>query len=107
MAINRSILHDRLLQVLRDFSKDAIESRQVSRRLKDLLPRRLREIHSQHRTLARSSGAAERLALTDATYLAHLNEVTQVSEAAHEARVQYETHMMLFEARRTLRLFNR
>jgi len=107
MSFNRAILHDRLLNVLRDYSRDAIESRQVGRRLRDLLPRRLREIHRKHRELARSSGAAERMALTDADYLSHIEEIANVTHSALEARVQYETHMMLFEARRTLRRFVR
>ena len=93
MSFNRAILHDRLMIVLRDYSREAIENRQVSRRLKDLLPRRLKEIHNRHRSADRTAGAAERLALT--------------SKSAHEARIQYETHMMLFEARRTLRHFVR
>ena len=93
--------------VLRDYSREAIENRQVSRRLKDLLPRRLKEIHNRHRSADRTAGAAERLALTDSTYLKHIEEVSEVSKSAHEARIQYETHMMLFEARRTLRHFVR
>jgi hypothetical protein len=105
MAFNRSILHDRLLVLLRDFSREAIESRQIGRRLRDLLPQRLKRIHARHRALARTSGAAERLALIDSDYLEHLEEISLVTQSALEARIQYETHLMLFEARRTLRHF--
>lgn len=102
-SFNRAILHDRLLHCLREFATTATESKQVSRRLRDLLPLRYREILSRYRPQAQSVAAAERAALTDKAYLAHIDELISVASSFHEARVQYETHMMLFEARRSLR----
>jgi hypothetical protein len=116
--MNKAILNDRLMRLISRFGQNAMEGRQVARRLDALLPQRLRELKSEHgctvRARRESSGGresvqsrAERLALTDPRYLAHLEELAAIQSEAVAARVQYETHVMLFEARRSLRLVKR
>ena len=93
----------------------SLESRQVAKRLGALLPARFQDLRRDHARAAKhrrnadgaASAAAERLALTDPRYLKYVEELTQVSGQAAEARVQYETHVMLFKARQTLGGFRR
>jgi len=106
MPLSRAILHERLLAVIRAFGSRAAEHRQVARRLRALLPERLKSLHRAHRGAAdseSSSARAERHTLIDPTWLAHVEEVVAMSHSATLARIEYETHMMLFEARRSLR----
>lgn len=99
--MNRSILSDRLTRLIGEFAKTAMESRQVARRLSDLLPARFQEIKREH--ARRQTGHAERMALTDPRYINALEELGEVSGQAIISRVQYETHSMLYKAQQTLR----
>lgn len=98
--MNPAILNDRLTRLISEFAHQAMESRQVARRLEDLLPSRLAEIRRAH---GRRGGDGERVALTDPRYLEALEELGDISAQAVLARVQYETHSMLFKARQSLR----
>jgi hypothetical protein len=48
---------------------------------------------------------AMRHAVIDPQYIQHVNELVQVASEARAARVQYETHLMLIEARKSLRRY--
>jgi hypothetical protein len=74
----------------------------VSKRLGDLLPDRLRRIkYAQGPEMTRSK--AERVALLDEYYQKSVQEYLDMFKNGVEARIQYETHMMLYQARRSLR----
>lgn len=98
--------HETLLIHTRSFSRTAWDHQQVAERLRKLIPERLRLLKHEHRT-GRKAAQAERRALNDDNYLKFLDEYLNVYRDAMEARVQYETHMMLIEARKTLRVFRK
>jgi hypothetical protein len=101
--MQRSILHDRLISLIRGYGAKAAEHRQVARRLRALLPERFKAINSQHRRRLTSAADAERAALIDSDWINHVEEVVAITHAATHARIEYETHLMMFEARRSLR----
>ena len=119
-VMNNAILTERLVRHISRYGREALTGRQVCRRLDVLLPQRLRELKADHARRVQQDRApsnrakseriqakAERCALTDARYLGFIDEITSIHGDALLARVQYETHVMLFEARRSLRLFKR
>lgn len=97
-----TIPNERLLQLLANESRAALESRQVALRLKKLLPTRLHDIKASYNTQYGASKAI-RLALTDKAYQQAIDEYLKVQNHAVEARIQYETHFMLYQARRSLK----
>jgi hypothetical protein len=99
--------HDRLAEKVKTFSALAVDNRQVAARLRDLLPRRFFEIKSKHYAYTKHAGRAERMAFTDPAYLKFIEEFVEVNSEAVHARVQFETHLMLIDARKSLRAFNR
>src|SRR5687767_5499545 len=111
LPFNLKILDERLKTLITRFGQEARESRQIARRLHDLLPRRFRELKREHAAehdhpgaaRRRGGAVADRMTLTDERYLEHIDEMCAIQARAREARIQYETHMMLFEARRSLR----
>lgn len=105
--MNIKQLHDTLLQRIHRFGASAREYRQVHKRLEQLLPDRLGSIISQLRRKGLGPSEAARNAYVSEEFLAHVDELVEVSGTSFESRVQYETHMMLFEARRTLRALRR
>lgn len=105
--MNIKQLHDTLLQRIHRFGATARESRQVHKRLEQLLPDRIGSIVGQLRRRGMGSSEATRNAYVSAEFLAHVDELVEVAATSFESRIQYETHMMLFEARRTLRAFQR
>jgi hypothetical protein len=102
--INPAILTERLSRLIGEFASAAMESRQVAKRLADLLPSRLAELKREH---GRRGADAERLALTDPRYLQAIEELGDVSGKAAQARINYETHAMLYKARQSLRAHRR
>ena len=90
----------------RDHGRESLEAGQVGRRLDSLLPQRLKELTAARRD-GRRAGQAERLALTDEAYRAYVDELVAIRASGRQARVEYETHIMLIEARRTLRALAR
>ncbi len=87
------------------FSKKAVDARQVSARLRELMPSRFKDVCSRYRKVARSAAQAERYALADESYVSYVDELLETSSVAFHSRVQYETHMMLVQARQSLRFF--
>lgn len=97
---------DDLIAALKDLSSRSREARQLSKRLKELLPSRLSEVKNS--LAARMpAGQATRYALEHPTYGAAVDEYLQIRLLSHESWVQYETHLMLFKARRSLNGWNR
>lgn len=99
---------EKLLRCIQRHAQETMAARQVARRLETLLPRRLKEIERTHRNeVGRPkpmlASQAQRIALCDPTYLSFVEEFLKLNGDANYGRIQYETHMMLFEARRSLR----
>lgn len=105
MASNWTLHHTDLMDRITAAGRKAAESRQISRRLVELLPLRLRDIKSRYRRRYDdwSATRAERLALSDAEYIGYVEEVALLKHQAISARIEYETLMLVFEARRSLR----
>ena len=104
--MNVKQLHDTLIHRIHRFGAAAREYRQVYRRLEQLIPDRLGGIVSQLRRKGMGSSEATRNAYVSDEFITHVNELVEVAATSFESRIQYETHMMLFEARRTLRAFH-
>jgi len=97
-----TIPHEQLVKIIQTQARLAIENRQVAQRLDRLLPSRLAAT-KRGLTKGNSASTALRLALIDDDYIKHIEELAHLKGAAHHARIQYETHLMLIEARRSLR----
>ena len=98
---------DLLNRLITNFGNSTQENRQIAKRLNTLLPIRLKEIKQEHSETARSAALAERLALTDERYQDFILELNDIKSANHLARMQYETHLMLVDARSSLRALRR
>lgn len=106
--MNVGLPHERLTQLISRFGSTAIESRQIAKRLHDLLPSRLAELKREHSRRPGGGGSrAEREALVDERFAKHVDEYVSIQSRSIEARIQYETHAMLFKARQSLRAFRR
>lgn len=101
--MNLQVVNERLTRLISRFAEAAMETRQVAKRLNGLLPARFSELKREHARQTRSAGVAERMALTDPRYVSYLEELSSIAFSAAEARVQYETHAMLYKARQSLR----
>jgi hypothetical protein len=99
--------NEQLVNRIKGFAQESLEHRQISRRLRDLLPTRYHDLKYRYRGRLHSSAKAERAALIDASYKKHIEEFVEVNHIASQARIQYETHLMLLQARQTLRALNR
>lgn len=81
------------------------EARQIASRLKKLLPLRLNDIKKSclyDSAEGTTVSKAKRQALTDERYLDALDEYLQIYSKSLLARIQWDTHRMLMEARRSL-----
>jgi len=101
-----NLQNESLIRLISKFGSTAQEARQVSKRIISLLPTRLSELKREH---CRSHNAmrAERMALADTRYEGFINETLDVTFQATRARVEYETHTMLYKARQSMNAFRR
>ena len=97
------ISNDNLTKLIASQGRVCADLRQVTKRLDSLLPLRLSSIKQKYRQDGIKATKSEYLALTDAGYTDFLEEFVEVASSATEARIQYETHLMLFKARQSLR----
>ena len=100
---------EQLSHAIRGHAQAAVQARQIYRRLAALLPTRLKAVREQlqqHQSADSLSKALKNRTLIRAIasddYVYYIDELVAVAANAHEERVQYETNMMLFEARRTI-----
>lgn len=101
-ALDTKMPAERLSALIQKFGQEALEARQVARRLGDLLTQRFYDLKREHsRHLPGSPG--ERAALTDSRYQDYIEEYCHVAHQSLVNRIQYDTHMMLLKARQTLR----
>jgi len=90
--------NQRLRHHISEAGRRQAEARQVARRVRELLPERLLQIEREYRR-SLPPGKARRQALRDPRYLASIEELANVSAAATEARIAWETGRMLWNAR--------
>ena len=101
--MNLRILHDHLVRKIHQFGADAREHRQVYRRLSQLLPDRWKTLVTQHRARGLGPSDSARAAFVSDEFTGHIDEIVAFGASTLEARIQYETHIMLIDARRTIR----
>lgn len=102
--LQKSLHHEDLTHMITRFGRAAMENRQISKRLRALLPERLASLkRSCQESKQVGAGAAERHALASPDYQKLVDELANLSGDAHQARVQYETHLMLVFARQSMR----
>lgn len=99
-VFDRFYSREQLFQLISVFAKKSVESRQVSSRLRKLLPERLGEIKRLHQKDVRASKAS-RLALCDQRYRSFVREYVDLKEEALTSRIQWETHRMYYYSKKT------
>ncbi len=97
---------ERLSNLIAHLGRKSIEANQIARRLRHLLPERLRDIHRDLKSRFGYSKAL-RLALVDRRYEKHIEELVDIRHAALDAKIRREAHLMLFKARQSLQSFER
>jgi len=96
-----------LVDGIRRFGRQSMEARQVSTRLRQLLPNRFIELKNKFRRQFSKIAECERRALVDPAYLQHISELNDMRYQALEGRISYETHVMLYQARQTIQRMHR
>ena len=95
-----------LLDKIKTSHLSLIESQQVNRRLKNLHSQLLNQTKQKLRK-SRSPSDVERYALNDPEYLEFLDQIIETSHSQTKSRVEFETHLMLYNARQSLRKHRR
>jgi hypothetical protein len=95
--------NEQLAAQISSFGAVALDHQQVAKRLATLLPTRLQEISEGFEKEGFRPVAAMRKALTSKDYESLLQEWNDIASAYRECRIQYETHLMLYQARQSLR----
>jgi len=101
--MQRHVTNDCLPRLIARYGEEAMNNRQVAKRLRALLPTRYLEIKRDHRQRGLPPSAADRQALIDPRYTDFIQELNAMTFAAHQARIEYETYSMLYKARQSLR----
>ncbi len=97
---------DHLSEIIRRHGAKSRDQMQVAERLRELLPDAL--LAAKRALAPELRGAeAERKALSDSSYLARIEEFVSLWGEAWEARIQFETHRMLLQARQSLEAYHR
>ena len=105
--MNLRMMHEQLVQKIQQFSHDSQEHRQVYKRLTQLLPDRFRKMVNAKKAQGLAGSECARAVLVSDELLAHLQEISHVGATSLEARIQYETHVMLIDARQSIRAASR
>ena len=95
---------DHLAEIMRRYAVQSREASQVAGRLHDLLPVVLQSVK---RKQSERGSKAERRALVDDEYLRKIDEYVEILRQAYEAKIQFETHRMLLEAKKSLDAYHR
>lgn len=96
-----NLLQDILIQRIQEFGMLARDHRQVYKRLEQLLPDRLKALTDSRRRSGASASSSLREALVSKEYEEMIQEVVEMGHKSFYSRIQYETHMMLLDARRS------
>lgn len=100
-------MHEQLVQKIHQFSHESREHRQVYKRLTQLLPDRFKKMVAAKKVQGLAGSECARAVLVSDELVAHLQEISNVSATSLEARIQYETHVMLIDARQSIRAASR
>ena len=96
------LLPDHLLKPkIITWGEEQTRFKQVHERLVNLLEPRLKLIEREWRARGVSSARAKRAALMDSRYFAYVEECLDLQTKAHHCRVQWKTHRMLLDARKS------
>ena len=93
-------------KTIRSSHRLSIENRQITRRLKNLRLNLLKQTKDKLRQQCKK-GEIERRALNDPAYLEFLQQIVDTDHGFLKHRILYETHLMLFRARQSLRKHSR
>jgi len=106
--MNLRLTHDQLTARIRSFAEAARDARQIAARLRQLMPDRFQALTRAPVGEGKESVARrQRRAFISQNFEHLVGELVDTNAQAREARIQYETHMMLIDARRTLRAFRK
>ena len=100
---------EKLLKIIRSSSEECIELKQVYNRLHDLVSLKLDSLISDLTSLFPDDGRSVliRRAYLHPDYIGLLEQYLSSKNNYTHSRVMYDTHMMLFEARRSMNSYNR
>lgn len=90
-----------LIHKVHQFGKEAAEMRQLAQRVRELFPEKLRKLQRECPNLA--GARRDRACLVDQRYLDSVQELVELRMRATYLRMQYESHLMLYQARQSLR----
>lgn len=102
--MNVKISNEHLIEYIKFYGVQAIELRQLANRLMTLLPLRLKKIYASHKKTKKYK--SNLYALIDENYCNAIKELVNIRFEGHLARIHYETYMMLYDARLSLRPTN-
>lgn len=104
-AMNRRMPQEELVKKISHYGSSSRERAQVTKRSKELLPTYLQQV--KHSQSPQFKGAkALRNALNSEDYRKQVELYLNLLGQTMEARIQLETHRMLFQARQSLRRFH-
>lgn len=98
-----------LIDKIRRLARECVDCKQVYRRLEDLLELKLESIKDELSSRMPDHLQSEilRLSLQHEDYLKILEKYLASKSLYIHSKVMYDTHLMLFEARRSLNSYNR
>ena len=101
--MNTQIPHEKLKALIKVSLKKTVESRQVSKRLSKLLPQLLSKVESGiiRSDKKQSKGSIARQALQSEEFQNYVQELIDMRHQTLLSRVQYESNLMLFQARQS------
>ncbi|MEZ4740904.1 MAG: hypothetical protein R3B45_00395 [Bdellovibrionota bacterium] len=100
--LDQKMLYEKTL----GFGAKASHAKQVSSRLKKVLPIRLKDIERRYRT-KQKPGRAARLALADRDYEKLIHELVEVNAEAFRSRILWEMHCLFIDARRSMQAYQK
>ncbi|NRA65597.1 MAG: hypothetical protein HRU19_14005 [Pseudobacteriovorax sp.] len=89
---------------VREFARIYQQNKQLAARFRELKRPKIGQIASKYRSQHKAHISTIR-AYLDEEYQEFLNELINISTSRNKAKVEYETHKMLIQARQSLRLF--
>lgn len=104
--MNHSLDNSVIISKISSDSRIEVETRQVYKRMTELLPNTLSRIESQIRR-GEKPGRSKRLALTSDPYLEAIDDISLLREKALKLKISIETHRMLIQARQSMNSFRK
>ena len=92
--------HDELKSRIQQSGATARETLQLAKRLTQLLPQRMQNLYLRYRSEKNKRSLL--LSLCDQEYLEQIDTLIAMRSQQRLARIDYESHVMLFQARQTL-----